>query len=242
MSSAIRPRYRSSAGRRLFVPREYLRERMVPGFRGGGMLELISALAEIMACEATGADVLVVDDGSPTSAARPIVRDAGARYLRVRHGGYIRARMAGLLEVETPYVAFLDDDDALLDDWLSAHRSAMDAGADVVAGSFFETDAMLAVEREVTLAPATFDDLMAGDCAVNDGALIRRSLLERVTWHPERQTAAMFSLWLDLAADGAVFAAVQSPTWLHRLHGASMSTALDARDDRWRAKAIASHR
>lgn len=156
--------------------------------------------------------------------------------------GYVRARMAGLADVSTPYVAFLDDDDVLGPDWLSRSLARIEAGADVVAASYWETDAELRPLREVKLLPATLSRLLSGHCPVNDGALVRTELLRRATWHPERGTAAMFSLWLDLARASARFDVVPEACWYHRLHAGQMSAALPEDDPTWRAEAIAEAR
>src|SRR3954451_7426683 len=58
--------------------------------------------------------VVVVDDGSDEWAAREVRRFAGTHVRIVSHvtsRGVSRARNSGLARVETPWVAFLDDDD-----------------------------------------------------------------------------------------------------------------------------------
>lgn len=171
-------------------------------------------------------------DSIPRDAHVIVVDDA------LEHTGYAKARMRGLAQVSSEFVAFLDDDDVLLPEWLPEHLRLMDQ-ADVVAGSYFETDADLSHRLPVILEPPTIADFVARTCPVNDGALIRRSVLSRITWHPERDTAMMFSLWHDLLLAGVRFAATPGPTWLHRLHGANMSAHLTKQDARWRAVAVA---
>ncbi len=176
-------------------------------------------LSECLASVPQGVNLTVVDDGE----------------LRL---GYARARLHGLVGVTTPYVAFLDDDDVLLPNWLPLHLAAIQ-NADVVAGSYIETAADLRPLRTHILQTPTLADFRNRHCPVNDGALIRRSVLENVTWHPERDTVMMFSLWLELAVRGARFRVVNEPTWLHRLHGANMSAKIGRRDAKWRREAIA---
>ncbi len=178
-----------------------------------------------------GCEVIVVDDGSDTDYAHADFRFANM--------GLAKARLLGLRHVTTPYVAFLDDDDVLDGAWLRRSRRTMDFGYDVVAASFIETDAELNRLRTHTLPPATLEHFLGGYCPVNDGALIRRSVLEGVTWHPERGTAVMFSLWLDLLAKGARFGVVKDAwLWKRRLHDSNMSATLGEDDARWRADAI----
>lgn len=175
-------------------------------------------LRECLASIPAGVTTIVVDDAE-------------------RHEGYALARLRGLEQVTTEFVAFLDDDDVLLPNWLPLHLAAMD-GHDIVAGSYFETDALLRSRVPVVLATATVDGLASGFCPVNDGALVRRSVLDGITWHPERDTAMMLSAWFDLAKAGARFTTVAEPTWLHRLHIANMSAHLDERDAEFRRLAL----
>lgn len=151
--------------------------------------------------------------------------------------GYTYARLRGLARVESEFVAFLDDDDVLLPNWLPEHLEAME-GHDVVAGSYIETDADLVPLRKHFLPPATLADFERGHCPVNDGALIRRSVLDGITWHPERDKAMMFGLWADLTRKGARFTATTTPTWMHRLHDGNMSAHLDERDMDYRMAAF----
>lgn len=59
------------------------------------------------------AEVVVVDDGSPSGDIEPIVRAShvGARLIRAPHGGPSRARNRGVAETSAPWLAFLDADD-----------------------------------------------------------------------------------------------------------------------------------
>ena len=177
---------------------------------------------------AQGANVIVADDGQ-----------APSDYASIRtHGvGHIRARMAALELVDTPYVAFLDDDDWLDPDWLAKSRAV---DADVVAASFWETDGTKM--SEVRLVEASYSRLLSGHNPVNDGARVRTELLRGDVWRPERGTAAMLSLWLALASRGATFGVVEEPCWYHRIHAGQMSANLPPQDATWRAEAIAEYR
>lgn len=147
----------------------------------------------------------------------------------VRREGFTYARMRGLEQLDTEYVAFFDDDDVMLPNWLPEHLEAM-AGYDVVAGSYIETDADLVPLRKHFLPPATLADFERGHCPVNDGALIRRSVLDGITWHPELDKVMMFRLWSDLLRAGARFTSTTTPSWLRRLHDGNMSAHLGDMD------------
>lgn len=178
--------------------------------------------------------ILVVDDGSPGVGAKLAARRFGVEYFRLpENRGFAAARVAGVERATGDYLAFFDDDDVAMKAWLPTHLDKIEQGFDVVAGSYIETDAELRPLRTHVLEPVSLEGLLAGR------ALIRRSVLEGVTWHPERGTVLMLSLWLELAARGARFTTVARPTWYRRLHDSNMSGALDDRDGQLRLEAIA---
>lgn len=203
---------------------------------------LLSALTSAAARPDVETEVIVVDDASRLDYAPRLAKRYGVRCFRhAERIGYAWSRVFGLRQAKGRYVAFLDDDDALLPRWLGQHLERM-ADADVVAGSYLETDAYLyPMTPAVTLRLATFEGLLGGHCPVNDGALVRRSVLEGVTLRADRDTVMMYSLWLALAARGARFATVAEPTWLYRHHGANMSAHLDDRDAARRAEMVAEY-
>ena len=72
------------------------------------------SISSALAQEHVPTSVVVVDDGSDEPAAQLVSRMAGPHVRGVRHPisrGVARARNTGLALVETPWVAFLDDDD-----------------------------------------------------------------------------------------------------------------------------------
>lgn len=184
--------------------------------------------------------VLVMDDASSTLDARRIARRLRVEYRRLPHNvGYAAARVAALEDVDSPFLAFIDDDDALLPNWHRLHLDKIAEGHDVVSASYWETYAGLKRKEAVILEPATLEGLLAGHVPVNDGSLIRTSVLEGIPWRPERDKVMMMSMWLALAANGRSFATITEPCWLHRLHGSNMSASLDEQDAAFRREAIA---
>jgi SAM-dependent methyltransferase len=155
--------------------------------------------------------------------------------------GTSATRMRGLAQVTTPYFAFFDDDDVMLPNWLPTHLAKMREGYDVVSSSYWYTDANLRRTEERILKEPTFADLREGYVTVNDGSLIRRSALEGLTWHPEREDAMMLSMWLDLAKKGARFAMIEEPTWLYRRHEGNKTNVVDERDAAIRAQVLAEY-
>ncbi|HXB15320.1 MAG TPA: glycosyltransferase family 2 protein [Solirubrobacteraceae bacterium] len=73
------------------------------------------------------AEVLVVEDGPPSPAARELAERHGARYVPVEGGGGLNAaRNTGIAHSEGALVAFLDDDVRVCEGWLVALRRAAD--------------------------------------------------------------------------------------------------------------------
>lgn len=188
---------------------------------------------------ATGADVLLFDNGSSTDYAERLASEYGVDYRR----NPVNVIGAPPFEyAHTTYAALLYDDDALMARWLPLSLAKAEEGCDVVAASFWLTDEELRPTYARTLQPATLSYLLSGQCPVNDGALVRMSLLDGVTWHPERKTVMFYSLWLELAAKGARFGVTDEPCWYYRQHAGQMSRSAPESDARWRAEAIAEWR
>ena len=70
--------------------------------------------------------VIVVDDDSRDDTEK-VVRQFGLRYVRIDRHNISHCRNAGLSLTETPYVAFLDDDDVWLPGNMEAHLAALES-------------------------------------------------------------------------------------------------------------------
>lgn len=197
----------------------------------------------IRSAVAQDARVIVVDDCSEGPGAYVAAKLEHVEYLALeKPSGYIRARMAGLSVTTSEFVAFLDDDDVLDPGWLTASKAIMALGNDVVAGSYFESDEDGSVLSPVVLVQASLERLLDGHCPVNDGALIRRSILDRVRLDPKLDTVAIYGLWLALAKKGARFGVVERPIWRHRKHPTQMSAHLGPNDEKSRARLLLRYR
>lgn len=210
-------------------------------------VELHSILASEATVRARGyaARIIVVDDCSPTHAARHVVDrvGAGVEYLRLPDNrGVAGALLAGFERVESRYYALWGDDDFMLPRWFALHLAAIEKGHDVVSGSYWLADAELLPTRPVVLPPATLADLMANRVTANDGSLVRRSALDGISWKPERGRAMVMSMWLALASAGKAFTSIDEPSWLYRRHAGNISRGRDATFQAQRQAAIAEHR
>lgn len=168
--------------------------------------------------------VLVVDDASPSPADK-IAEEYGCDYLRRDTNGGVAATLAtGFENSDSTFTSFWGDDDIMLPNWFTLNLAAIE-DADVVANSYNLVGPDLDFRQPYILPPVTFADLKADIVAVNDGALLRRSVAEGLL-RPERERAMMLTLWLALAAKGARFTTITEPTWLYRRHGSNMSGPL----------------
>lgn len=205
-------------------------------------LHSILASAATVRGRGRGVRVLVVDDCSPTDAARHVVARAGAGvdYVRLpENRGVAGALFAGFELVDTRYYALWGDDDFMLPRWFQLHLERIEQGFDVVAGSYWLTDGELLPKQLKVLPPATLADLLANRVTANDGSLVRRSALDGIAWRPDRGRAMVMSMWLALAAAGRRFTAIDEPTWLYRRHAGNISRGRDAEFAASRLEAIA---
>jgi glycosyltransferase involved in cell wall biosynthesis len=202
-------------------------------------------LNSILASAATVSNpvrIVVVDDASETMEAQAIAKRLRLDYLRLpENRGVAGALAAGFAEVDSPYYALWGDDDAFLVNWFPLHLAKIEEGLDVVAGSYWRSDARLRPVRKHVLPVATLADLRNGDVRCNDGALVRRDALGDITLRPERERAMMMTFWLAMASAGKRFGVVSEPTWLYRRHSTNLSNQRSAHDNELRREAMAEY-
>lgn len=180
-------------------------------------------------------EIIVADDGSRDSTTE-IVRTAGARHLLNPGGGWGPAggRNAGLHEVRTPFVAFVDSDDLLLPNALAAMREALISAP---AAPFAFGRAIIArhdeagwvcrgliapVEGELENLPAS---LLARNYVPSSGVLVRTDDARAVGgFIPNPTHNEDFYFWLHLALRGSP---VHVPAILsvYRIHGGNLWVA-----------------
>jgi glycosyltransferase involved in cell wall biosynthesis len=92
---------------------------------------LPTAVGSVLGCPLiTSPEQIVVVDDDSDDQTEEVVRQLGARYVRVAVHNPGASRNAGLALVQTPYVAFLDDDDAWLPGNMGAQLAALQAHPD----------------------------------------------------------------------------------------------------------------
>jgi glycosyltransferase involved in cell wall biosynthesis len=177
------------------------------------------ALASVAAQTLTPAGVLVVDDASDDADVGRVARAAGARVLRLEHQhGAARARNAGLLEVATPWVAFLDSDD----EWLPGHLEALVAHADgrvLVGAPAWRLPAGRIVghagRRPLVLTPARL--LVPSNPVTTSAVMVRRDAALAAGGFSSRTHAEDLELWVNLLEHGGGVV-LPGPTALYHEH------------------------
>jgi glycosyltransferase involved in cell wall biosynthesis len=195
------------------------------------------------------AAVIVCDDGSTEDVAS-VARQAGAIHLRNEGGGWgaAGARNAGLAEVETPFVWFLDSDDLLLPDAVERlHRALTRAGehAPFSYGQAFHGERDGGGWRPAGLMatyPDELRDLLASiyvrDSVPLSCALVRTTKAREVGgFDPSIWFSQDHLFWIRLVQRGSP-AYVAAPIGIHRVHSANLHSPLVALSDNLRIAAI----
>jgi glycosyltransferase involved in cell wall biosynthesis len=173
---------------------------------------LNSAFAQTM----TDIEVIVVNDGSPDTAALEAAlapyRDR-IRYVVQENAGPSAARNAGIREARGEFVAFLDADDVLLPFFLEEHlsRAADDSTADVFYGDLELFGEMAeaghtVMEQNPSSGVVDFEGLVTQRCCPTLCSMVRRrTLLAHGAFDTSLRRSEDYDLWLRLAHNGVRF-------------------------------------
>ncbi len=146
-------------------------------------------------------------------------------------------------------VALFDDDDLMLEDHIVRLARHIRDGADICVTGYWYADpdpedVTKLVPRPIPYRPRQpqIGNLLVGFQPVNDGAMMRTTVAQSVTWDPAREILMMYHVWIQLLFAGRTFVVNRSPTFLYRQHAASLSANMGKREAELRAQLIAESR
>ncbi len=192
---------------------------------------LATAIDSVRSQTYDGAEIIVVNDGSPDDTAS-VARRYGDRiaYLERPNGGLSAARNTGLVAATGEFVQFLDADDLLAPD-MHANSIAAHQRMPRVAGtycSFARIDGTGKHLRDYAAAPETDDEfhrLLGGNPWPCHTVVVRRSALPPPPiFDAGLRSCEDWDLWLRIALRGGTFRRIHSVGASYRTHGSSMST------------------
>jgi glycosyltransferase involved in cell wall biosynthesis len=195
--------------------------------------ELMSAtLRSVLAQKDVDLHVVVVDDASSDSTAAVLeaMSDPRVRWRRNEEPtGVACARNAGLAMVETPWVAFTDDDDLWAPEKLARQLASLRLNPQArwsVVGCVIVDDSLRIVRHEHPPETSTLADrLLSNNCVPGGGSGVLAStdlVRELGGFDPQLSNLADWDLWIRLAL-AAPAAGVAQPLVAYRLHESGMA-------------------
>lgn len=166
-------------------------------------------------------EIIVVDDGSPDNT-HEIAKKYQVKVIRQVNKGLASARNTGIMNAIGDYILFLDSDDILLDNAISAIIKCIEeTGADIVSGSFKEFG--IRQTNVVLMENPKLEDFKTGNRIGYCSAVKREALLEVGGYSP-RMTLGYedLHLWVNLLSRGKVIKTIQEIIWLYRTKEYSM--------------------
>ena len=207
---------------------------IIPTFNAASYVR--EAVRSALAQEGVAVRVIVVDDGS-TDDTWQILGEFGESIekLRVDHGGPYAARNFAASRATTPWLAFLDADDA----WLPRKLCSQLSRADECIAAVYTNCRNIGDTRRVK--PLQSDNstlhegkilrpLLIGNFISLSSAMVRSDWFARLGGFAERERGVQdWDFWLRLAAAGGEVRLCREPLTLYRHHAGQMTKHLDDR-------------
>ncbi len=183
---------------------------VIPAYNVAGFLE--ETLQSVFAQTVPVFEVLVVNDGSPDSAALERVLEPyreRIRYLVQENQGPSAARNAGIDEATGAFIAFLDGDDVWLPGYVERQMEYLrthPAHDLVYCNAVFFGDSIYAGQEYMTVCPSTGEAdaaaLIERRCHVFTSVMGRAAALKTMRFDVALWSSEDFDYWLRLSAAG----------------------------------------
>ena len=171
------------------------------------------ALNSVLAQTFTNYEIIVVNDGSPDTAALETALQPyqpSIRYLKQANRGPSGARNAGIQAARGKYLAFLDSDDVWLPQHLARQMDMLAKNSGL--GLIYANCLLLADDKPLGIAfdntsqslPVDFDALLAERATVNTSStvVLREAVIQAGMFDERFKRCEDFDLWLRLAHAG----------------------------------------
>jgi glycosyltransferase involved in cell wall biosynthesis len=206
---------------------------IIPAWNAAAFLP--SAVDSVLAQSFDDIEVIVVNDGSPDTAAlerviAPYRSDPRVRYLVQENQGPGGARNTGVLAATGRYVAFLDADDWWTPSYLAAQLEQVRTNPEldlVYCDALLVGTSPLAGRTFMATTPSegavTLESLIALRCNVPTTCTLARrdAIIGAGLFDPQLRRCEDFDLWLRMSAAGSRFGYHRAVLAHHRYHDAS---------------------
>lgn len=201
-----------------------------------GSKYIVETLDSVFAQTFSRYEVIVVNDGSPdTPELERVLNPYRTRivYIEQENGGPASARNTAIRQAVGDYIAFLDQDDVWMPEYLSKQVKVLqnDPSITLVCADAYLCGDTVSTGRTFfqdwpSQEPVTFEKLLEENCAVVLMCVVARKqpLLEAGLLDPDRTIMGSddYDLWLRLAIRGERFVYQYEALGYHRIHGESL--------------------
>jgi glycosyltransferase involved in cell wall biosynthesis len=196
---------------------------IVPAFNPG--IYLHAALASLVLQTCADWECVVVDDGSTEDLSWVAAMDPRIRLVRQPNAGVSAARNRAIAETTGPIIAFLDQDDEWLPEYLALQLEEFANLSVVLSSAAFEIidEAGVRIGPGFTGHNASYEDLLTGCGLQLSTVMVRRSAVEIVGGFRPFAISQDWDLWLRIAREGGLLGRVEQTLGRWRVHASNGS-------------------
>jgi len=198
-------------------------------------IDLKRALSSLNNQTYTYFEVLICDDGSIDNTPEVVAdfsNDLNIKYIKIANSGIPAIpRNLGIANAKGKYIAFLDSDDWWHENKLQLAFEYLENGADLVYSDFYKVKSL--TEKEIVKVRGlkdniTIDLLKNGNAICNSSVVVRKSILDKVSFFNEGQEYIAwedFDLWLRISKITNRFVHINQPLVYYWFGGGNLSTS-----------------